>query len=84
MPSVRAFKVPDKPIDMLMPDLEDAEIPYVDDAGRYADFHALRHTTGSFLVASGGTPENCSIDYEAFRHKSHNGTVYTYFQGPGI
>jgi len=27
--------------------LAEGGIPYVDDAGRYADFHAPRHTTGS-------------------------------------
>ncbi len=28
-------------------------LTYVDHAGRYADFHALRHTAASELVASG-------------------------------
>ena len=37
MPGVKAFKVSAKPIDMLRPDLEDAKILYVDDAGRYAE-----------------------------------------------
>ena len=45
-PAAVAFKLP-KPnmiIRMLKADLEAAGIPYRDDAGRVADFHALRHT----------------------------------------
>ena len=38
---------------LLKPDLEAAGIPYVDDAGRYADFHGLRH---SFITHLGRTP----------------------------
>jgi len=75
MPGVKAFKVPDKPIDMLRPDLEDAKIPYVDDAGRYADFHALRHTTGSFLVASGAHPK---VVQSIMRHSDINLTMGRY------
>lgn len=51
------FKVPEKTADMLKADLEVAKIPYVDDAGRYADFHSLRHSTGSLLAASGVHPK---------------------------
>ena len=75
MPGVKAFKVPDKPIDMLRPDLEDAKIPYVDDAGRYADFHALRHTAGSFLVASGAHPK---VVQSIMRHSDINLTMGRY------
>ena len=42
---------------MLRADLADAGIPYVDESGRYADFHALRHSTGSLLAASGAHPK---------------------------
>ena len=38
---------------MMKADLADAGIDYVDDAGRYADFHSLRHSTGSLLAAAG-------------------------------
>ncbi len=35
---------------VLKADLADAGIPYVDESGRYADFHSLRHTTGAFWL----------------------------------
>jgi len=41
LPAAQAFNVPGKPIDMLRSDLEAAGIAYVDDAGRYCDFHSL-------------------------------------------
>jgi len=47
---VWVFRLPDAPAKMLRRDLEAAGIPYKDSAGRYADFHSLRHTT---LVAIG-------------------------------
>ena len=75
MPGTKAFRVPDKPIDMLRLDLEDAKIPYVDDAGYYADFHALRHTTGSFLVASGAHPK---VVQSIMRHSDINLTMGRY------
>ena len=75
LPAAQAFKVPGKPIDMLRPDLEAALIDYVDDAGRYADFHALRHTTGSLLAASGVHPK---IAQEIMRHGDINLTMSLY------
>ncbi len=36
-------------------DLKSAEVLF--DAERYADFHCLRHTTGSLLAASGVHPK---------------------------
>ena len=41
---------------MLRHDLESAGIEYVDDAGRFADFHALRHTFISALARTRGMP----------------------------
>ena len=38
-------------------DLKQAGIPYVDVGGRYADFHALRHTYLSRLSRSGASPK---------------------------
>jgi integrase len=42
---------------MLKRDLKAAEIPYKDDKGRFADFHALRYTFITNLVKSGVTPK---------------------------
>ncbi|GIW78766.1 MAG: hypothetical protein KatS3mg105_0573 [Gemmatales bacterium] len=42
---------------MLRHDLEAAGIPYVDENGRYADFHALRHTFITNMVKSGISPK---------------------------
>jgi site-specific recombinase XerC len=48
LPKARALRVPPRghEAEMLRVDLEPAGIEYVDDAGRFADFHSLRHTTG--------------------------------------
>lgn len=43
---------------MLKADLAAAGIPYRDEQGRYADFHALRHTFISTMVASGVNPKD--------------------------
>ena len=75
LPAAQAFKVPGKPIDMLRPDLKAAGIDYVDDAGRYCDFHSLRHTTGSLLAASGVHPK---IAQELMRHSDINLTMSLY------
>jgi integrase len=42
---------------MLKHDLKAAEIAYVDESGRYADFHALRHTFITNMVKSGISPK---------------------------
>ncbi len=42
---------------MIQADLKDAGIPYVDDAGRFRDFHTLWDTTGSCLAANGVHPK---------------------------
>ncbi len=42
------FPMPRRQADMLKVDLEAAGIPYIDEYGRYADFHALRHTAITF------------------------------------
>ncbi|MHC4702197.1 MAG: tyrosine-type recombinase/integrase, partial [Planctomycetota bacterium] len=75
LPAARAFKVPGKPVDMLRPDLEAAGIDYVDDAGRFCDFHSLRHTTGSLLAASGVHPK---VAQEIMRHGDINLTMNLY------
>jgi len=58
LPTAQAFKVPGKPIDMLKPDLKAAGIDYLDDAGRYCDFHSLWHTTGSPTMPLGEKANN--------------------------
>ncbi len=41
-----------KPTELLRPDLEAAEVPYIDSAGEYVDCHALRHTFISRLAGA--------------------------------
>jgi len=60
---------------MLKTDLADAGIPYVDDAGRYVDFHALRHSTGSLLAAIGAHPK---VVQSIMRHSDINLTMSRY------
>jgi len=75
LPTVQVFKVPEKTADMLKADLEAVNIPYVDDAGRYADFHSLRHSTGSLLAASGVHPK---VVQSIMRHSDINLTMSRY------
>ena len=76
-PNTPAFKMPDKyrVADMLQADLADADIPYVDDAGRYADFHALRHCTGTLLAVSGVHPK---VAQTIMRHSTPELTLNRY------
>jgi integrase len=77
MPHTEAFNLPckDNMVKMLRADLADAGIPYVDDSGRYADFHSLRHTTGSLLAASGTHPK---VAQSIMRHSDINLTLGRY------
>jgi len=77
LPTARAFKMPSKSrvANMVKGDLADAGIPYVDEAGRYADFHSLRHTTGSFLAAAGVHPKTAQ---EILRHSRIELTMSIY------
>ena len=67
--SAPAFRVPSrhKSARIFREDLEAAGIRYTDDAGRVADFHALRHTLGSMLAASGVRPK---VAQALMRHSS--------------
>ena len=56
-PGKPVFNMPEKLPKMLRADLEAAGIPYRDSAGRVADAHALRHTTGTFLKSKGVHPK---------------------------
>jgi len=48
---------------------------YVDAQGRFADFHALRHTTGTLLAASGAHPK---VTQTIMRHSDINLTMSLY------
>ncbi len=89
LPTARAFRMPSKSrlADMVQADLaateeKDAQgavirkaIPYIDESGRYADFHSLRHTTGSFLAAAGVHPK---VAQEILRHSRIELTMNIY------
>jgi len=75
VPNSRVFRVPDKTAKMFRADLAEATIPYVDGAGRFADFHALRHTTGSWLAANGVHPK---VAQTIMRHSDINLTMGKY------
>lgn len=57
-------------------DLEKAGIPYQDEMGRYADFHSLRYTWGTYLQRNG---VNSRVARELMRHSDRKLTdkIYT-------
>lgn len=61
--------------DMMKADLKQAEIPYIDQHGRYADFHSLRHTFVSNLGKAGVSPK---ITQSLARHSDINLTMNVY------
>ncbi len=67
--------LPDKTAVMLRADLTDAEIPYRDDSGRVADFHALRHTFISNLARGGVHPK---LAQQLARHSTISLTMDRY------
>ena len=80
MPNVKAFggrykRLTDKTSKMIAADLAEAGIAYIDDSGRYRDFHCLRHTTGSWLAASGVHPK---VAQSIMRHSDINLTMTRY------
>ena len=72
---VPAFAMPSRTADMLRADLDAANIPYADDAGRVVDFHALRHTYISRVVASGASVK---VAQELARHSTPTLTIGRY------
>jgi len=76
-PSERAFDMPhaSNVNRMFREDLEAAGIAYVDDAGRYADFHALRHTFASMLAAEQVHPR---VAQKLLRHSTVELTLARY------
>ena len=76
LPTAKVFPVwMDKAAAMIKADLKAAKIPYEDEAGRFCDFHALRHTCGSLLAASGVHPK---IAQSIMRHSDINLTMSLY------
>jgi len=77
LPQAKALRVPPRghEAEMIRVDLEAAGIDYVDAAGRYADFHSLRHTTASLLAASGCHPKTAQ---QLLRHSDINLTLSKY------
>ena len=60
---------------MLRKDLQAAEIPYRDDSGRVADFHAFRHTYISNVSQSGAAPK---VSQTLARHSTISLTLDQY------
>ncbi len=80
MPAAKAFggtykRLTKRTANIVKADLADAGIPYLDAAGRYADFHSLRHTMGSLLAASGVHPK---VAQSLMRHSDINLTMSRY------
>ena len=71
----QVFDVPLNTADMIKADEADAGIPYVDSEDRHADFHALRHTTGSWLAANNVHPK---VAQAIMRHSDINLTMSRY------
>lgn len=74
LPGAQAFKLPAKTHLMIQHDLEKAEIKYCED-GQFRDFHALRHTCGTWLAAAGVHPK---IAMEIMRHSDISLTMNIY------
>ncbi len=71
----RVFPLPVNTVEMLRQDFDTANIPYRDEAGRVADFHALRHTFITDLVRAGAHPK---VAQTLARHSSITLTMDAY------
>ncbi len=71
----RYKRLTDKTSKMIAADLADAGISYTDEAGRFRDFHSLRHTTGTWLGANGVHPK---VAQAIMRHADINSTMSKY------
>lgn len=71
----QVWAVPDQPVDLIRGDLLRAGIALIDEHGRHADFHALRHTYVCRLVRSGVNPKECQA---LARHASITTTMDYY------
>jgi integrase len=63
---------------MLQIDLAEAGIPYVDDNGLFADFHALRHTYITNLARNGVSAGDRSEAGSAFNADADGPEVYSH------
>ena len=75
LPTAGLLNVPEKTAEMLRADLTAAGIEYQDAAGRFADFHSLRHTAGTLLASSGVHPK---VAQSLMRHSDINLTMSLY------
>lgn len=80
LPGVKVFggsyqELTPRTSDMIREDLEACGIDYQDGAGRFRDFHALRHSCGSFLAAMGVHPK---VIQSIMRHGDINLTMSRY------
>ena len=75
LPNMQVFKVPSATAKMFKIDLKAAGIAYIDESGRYADFHSLRHTTGTLLASAGVHPK---VAQTLMRHSDINLTMSRY------
>jgi integrase len=66
------------PMAQLKADLKKAGIPFQDEQGRQADFHALRHTFGTRLSVAGVPPRTAM---ELMRHSDLRLTMKVYTDG---
>lgn len=74
-PAEKLFNVPAQVNKILRRDLKAANIPYRDVQGRYADFHALRHTSDTMLGLAGILPRQRQ---QFMRHSDIRLTLQTY------
>ncbi len=78
LPHALAFNMPaDRRVSAMMfrQDIEAAGLPYSDEAGRFADFHSLRHTFGTNLARAGIQPKQAM---DLMRHSDINLTMARY------
>lgn len=73
--AVKAFNIPHRTSKMIQIDLKAAGIAYKDESGRYADFHSLRHDTGTLLAAANVSPK---VAQKIMRHSDINLTMLRY------
>ena len=79
-PYTKAFggtykQLTDHTSDMIQLDLQDANIPYIDEEGGVFDFHSLRHQCGTLLAAAGIHPK---VAQSIMRHSDINLTMTLY------